>query len=181
MSMGIWSYCQISIEWQNNCMLLKSSHIPSMLLCRCTLEMQQSKNRTNALGFMKHTMLLPPPPSHPVKLSLLLCPWVYVKMHTHFQIFITGGERVSSKMTLKKAGLYSLAWLEFKKDCITSESLTWSRTMISSASTTVDNLCAIKTDVLCFTTSLMALKMFCKIKDMWSIEHFMPFRAEGPS
>lgn len=36
--------------------------------------------------------------------------------------------------------------------------------MISSASTTVDNLWAMKTDVRCFTMSLMALRIFCKIK-----------------
>lgn len=40
--------------------------------------------------------------------------------------------------------------------------LTWSKTMISSASTTVDNLCAMKTEVLCLTASLMAPRIVCK-------------------
>lgn len=40
--------------------------------------------------------------------------------------------------------------------------LTWFKTIISSASTTVDNLCAMKIEVLCFTASLMAPRIVCK-------------------
>lgn len=45
----------------------------------------------------------------------------------------------------------------------TVKSLTWSKTMISSASTTVDNLCAMKMEVLCLTASLMAPRIICKL------------------
>lgn len=47
---------------------------------------------------------------------------------------------------------------------VSSTSLTLSSTRISSASTTVDSRWAMKTDVRCLTISLIALRIFCKIK-----------------